>query len=82
MTTPTGRYCELSEISNSEYLILIKYLQAEDFQRFFECLNEIVKRDIIDFDDFDIVEKYYVYLAYCMYSIRGSITVKNNIIGD
>lgn len=82
LTTPTGRYCELSEISNREYLILIKYLQAEDFQRFFECLNEIAKKDINDFDDFDIVEKYYVYLAYCMYSIRGSITVKNNIIGD
>ena len=82
LTTPRGRYCELSEIRNSDYLILIKYIQGENYQKFFECLDELVKIDLPDFDSFDIVEKCYVYLAYCMYSIRGSITVKNTMIGD
>ena len=82
LTTPKGRYCELSEISNADYLILIKYLQGEHYQKFFECLNELIIRDLSDFDEYDIIEKCYIYLAYCMYSIRASITVNNKVIGD
>ena len=82
LTTPTGRYCEISDISNSDYLVLLKYLQGEHYSAFFDCLNEIVKRDLNDFDDYDIVEKCYIYIAYCMYSIRGSISVTNKMIGD
>ena len=82
LTTPRGRYCELSEISNGDYLILIKYLQGENYKKFFESLNEIVLRDLPDFSDYDIVEKCYIYLAYCMYSIRGSISVNNVMIGE
>lgn len=82
LTTPSGRYCEISELVNADYLILIKYLQAEHFSAFFKCLNEIVKRDLPDFDDYDIVEKCYVYFAYCMYSIRATITVHNMHLGD
>jgi hypothetical protein len=82
LTTPSGRYCEISELVNADYLILIKYLQAEHFSAFFKCLTEIVKRDLPDFDDYDIVEKCYIYFAYCMYSIRATITVHNMHLGD
>lgn len=82
LTTPAGRYYELTEISNGDYLILIKYLQGENYQMFFQCLTEIVSRDIKDFDDLDFIEKCYVFLAYCMYSIRGNIVVNNPMIGD
>lgn len=82
LTTPSGRYCEIADISNGDYFVLVKYLQSENYPYFFRCLDEIVKRDLPDFDDFDIVDKCYVYLAYCMYSIRGSISVNNKMIGD
>lgn len=75
LTTPTGRYCQIRDISNEDYFVIVKYLQAEDYERFYECLTEIAKRDIPDFDDCDIVEKCYIWLAMCMYSIRSSIEV-------
>lgn len=82
LTTPAGRYCEISDICNGDYLVLIKYIQGENYSAFFKCLTEIVKRDLPDFDEFDVVEKCYVFMAYCMYSIRGSIVVNNKLIGD
>jgi hypothetical protein len=45
-------------------------------------LNEVVKRSIPDFEDFDIVDKAYVYIAMCMYSIRPVISVNNSAIGS
>ena len=82
LTTPKGRYCELTEISNADYLILVKYLQGENYQMFFKTLNEIIIKDLSDFDDYDIIEKCYIYLACCMYSIRATINVTNPVIGD
>lgn len=82
LTTPSGKFCQLQDISNQDYLILIKYLQAEDYKNFFNCLTEITKKDIEDFDDFDIVEKCYIWIAMCMYSIRASIEVSNNQLGS
>lgn len=75
LTTPTGRYCQIRDISNEDYIILVKYLQAEDYQRFYEGLSEIAMRDIPDFDDCDIVEKCYIWLAMCMYSVRSTVEV-------
>ena len=82
LTTPSGRYCEIEELPNKVYFILVKYLQAQDYKKFFSILNETIKKDIPNFDDFDIVDKVYVYVAQCMYSIRGSIDVNNNQIGS
>lgn len=82
LTTPKGRFCEISDISNGDYFIMLKYLQGENYKKFYECLNELILKDLPDFNDFDVVEKCYVYLAYCMYSIRGTIGVVNPIIGD
>lgn len=82
LTTPSGRYCEVSDISNGDYIVLIKYLQGENYSSFFKCLDEIVKRDLSDFDEYDVVEKCYIYIAYCMYSIRSCITVNNKNLGD
>lgn len=81
LTTPTGRYCQLQDISNEDYIVLVKYLQGEDYKKFYECLSELAKRDIPDFDDCDIVEKCYIWLAMCMYSIRGIIEVNTPQIG-
>ena len=82
LTTPSGRYCQLQDICNEEYMILVKYIQAEDYENFYKCLIEITKRDIPDFDDFDLVEKCYIWISMCMYSIRSIIEVTNKHLGS
>lgn len=81
LTTPSGRYCQVRDITNAQYLLLVKFLQAENYKKFFQCLDEIVKKSIPDIDDFDIIQRCYVYIAMCMYSIRGNISVNNTMIG-
>lgn len=82
LTTPSGRYCQVKDITNGQYLTLVKFLQSENYKKFFECLDEIAKKSIPQLDDFDIVERCYVYIAMCMYSIRGTISVNNPLIGQ
>jgi hypothetical protein len=33
-------------------------------------------------DEFDIVEKCYLYIAMCMYSVKAAITVTNKLLGN
>lgn len=82
LTTPSGKYCTLHELTNREYLILLKFLQADNYKGFFENLDLKIKETIEDFDDFNIVDKCYVYLALCTYCIRSVARVSNNFIGD
>lgn len=81
LTTPSGKYCEVEELKNEDYFIMLKYLQANDYKNFFKSLDEVVSKNIPHFSDFDIVDKCYVYIAVCMYSVRGSIEVNNPKIG-
>ena len=82
LTTPSGRYCEVRDITNEEYLVMVKFIESENYKAFFQCLDEIVIKNIPDFDSFNIIDKCYVYLAMCMYSVRGSITVNNKQLGE
>ena len=61
---------------------MVKFIESENYKAFFQCLDEIVIKNIPDFDSFNIIDKCYVYLAMCMYSVRGSITVNNKQLGD
>lgn len=82
LTTPSGRYCEVRDITNEEYLVMVKFIESENYKAFFQCLNEIVIKNIPDFASFNIVDKCYVYMAMCMYSVRGTITINNPQIGE
>lgn len=82
LTTPSGRYCQVKDITNGDYLILVKYLQSQNYSKFFECLNQIAKRSIPNLDQFDIVQRCYLYMAMCMYSVRATISVTNKMIGN
>lgn len=82
LTTPTGRYCEVKEILNKDYLVLVKFIDSENYKAFFEALNEIVLTNIPDFEEFNIIEKCYVYMAMCMYSVKATLDVVNPKIGS
>lgn len=82
LTTPTGRYCEVKEILNKDYLVLVKFIESENYKAFFEALDEIVLKSIPDFNDFNIIDKCYVYMALCMYYVRTIIEVNNTTIGS
>lgn len=82
LTTPSGRYCQVKDISNGDYLILVKYLQSQNHSKFFECLDQIAKRSVPNLGDFDIVQRCYLYIAMCMYSVRASISVNNKMLGN
>ena len=82
LTTPSGKYCILNELSNREYLVLLKFLQADNYKGFFDCLDSKIKETNEDFEDYNIVDKCYVYLAFCAYSVRSIARVSNKFIGD
>lgn len=82
LTTPSGRYCEVQDITNEEYLVMVKFIESENYKAFFQCVNEIVIKNIPDFASFNIVDKCYVYMAMCMYSIKGSISINNSQLGE
>lgn len=82
LTTPSGRYCEVRDITNEQYLIMVKFIQSQNYKKFFEYMDYVVKQSIKDVDDFDIIQRCYVYIAMCMYSIRATLAVTNTMLGS
>lgn len=76
LTTPSGKPCYLNEVTNKTFLDIIKYTNSDDYCGFYSCLNEIIKETVPDFEDFDIIDKAYVYLALCFFSVRPTIPIK------
>jgi hypothetical protein len=76
LTTPSGKKCKLNEIANRDYLILLKFLNGDNYEGFYEKLDSLISETIPDFIDFDIVDKAYIYIAFYFYSIKASIGVK------
>lgn len=82
LTTPSGHYCEVKDITNEEYLVMVKFIESENYKAFFQCIDEIVKKNIPDFDNLNVIDKCYIYMAMCMYSVKGSISVNNTQLGE
>lgn len=78
MTTPSGKEFNLKELTNKEYLILLKFLNGENFKGFYNALNLLIQESIPEFEDLDICDKAYIYIAYYYYSVRSSISLKSN----
>lgn len=78
LTTPSAKKCNLYEISNKEYLVLLKFLNGDNYEGFFKALNSLICKTIPDFLEFDIIDKAYVYIAFYFYSIRGTIGIKSD----
>lgn len=81
LTTPSGRTCYLNEVSNREYLDIIKFTNASDYGGFYSYIDELIKATVPEFDEFDILDKAYVYLGFCFYSVKTAIPIKEKAIG-
>lgn len=77
LSTPSGKKCTLYEIINENYLVLIKFIEAKDVANFYKCLDELIKESIPDFDEYNLIDKAYIYLAYCFYSIHSSVSYRS-----
>lgn len=73
LTTPDGNDCILYEITNENYHVINKFAEAKDYKNFYRCLDELIKESVPEFDSFSLIDKAYVYLAYCFYSIHASV---------
>jgi hypothetical protein len=76
LTTPSGKTCNLYELKNKDYIILLKFLNGENFEGFYKKLNSLIVESIPNFFELDIIDKAYLYVAYFYYSIKTSINIK------
>lgn len=81
ITTPSGKQCDLREIKNEEYFVLLKFTQAKNYSGFYHALDSIIQDTVPDFQDLNIIDKAYVYLAICLYSVHNTIVTENTILG-
>lgn len=83
LTTPSGKLCNLNELKNKDYLILQKFLNGENYEGFYKKLDDLISVSIPDFNEYDICDKAYIYIAYYFYSVKTTIplnsTQYNNI---
>lgn len=82
VSTPFGRECSIKEVKNDEYVVLLKFIQAKDYLGFYFALNELIKETVPDFDEYNIIEKAYVYLAMCFYSVHNTVITENTVLGS
>lgn len=80
MSTPSGKHYNLKELTNKEYLVLLKFLNGENYKGFYNALDSLILESIPDFISLDICDKAYIYIAYYFYSIRSSISIKGEKI--
>ena len=76
LTTPSGKKCKLNEIVNRDYIVLLKFLNGDNYEGFYEKLDSLISETIPNFNNFNIVDKAYIYIAFYFYSIKASIGVK------
>lgn len=55
LTTPSGDFVKIYEISNADYLTLLKFLNAENKQMFLSILEGEIRRGYPNYDNIDLV---------------------------
>ena len=75
-TVPSGKEYNLNELSNRDYLVLLKFLNGENLKGFYNTLDNLLRDSIPDFDSLDICDKAYIYIVFYYYSVRASISLK------
>ena len=52
---------------NREYLVLLKFLNGDNYKGFYKALDTLIKESIDCFDTLDICDKAYIYIAYYLF---------------
>lgn len=82
LSTPSGRVCVLREITNAEYLTLLKFSTSENNQMVLQSMEDIIKETVNGYDDLNIVDKAYVLMAFIFYNVRSVVSLKTPFMGD
>lgn len=82
LTTPSGEYCTLNEITNEEYMLLLKFIESDNKVEVFRVLDGFIKETIPNFDEFDIINKAYIYIAFIFYNIKATVSVQSERMGQ
>lgn len=82
LTLPSGEPCTINEITNEEYLVLVKFMESDNKREVFRILDTIIKETVPSFDGLDIINKAYLYLAFVFYNIKGVVMVNNPNIAE
>ena len=77
LTTPSGKKCKLYEIQNDDYISLLKFINATDYEGFYNGLDELISESINDFESYNLFDKAYVYVAFFYYSVKESLTLNS-----
>ena len=82
MSVPSGKKFNLKELKNKDYLILLKFLNGDNFKGFYETLDKLIIKSIPSFNELDLCDKLYIYLTYYYYSVNNSFLMKDTSYND
>lgn len=63
-------------------MLLLKFIESDNKVEVFRVLDGYIKETIPNFDEFDIINKAYIYLAFVFYNIRGTVQYQNPKLGE
>lgn len=82
LSTPSGKVYRLREITNAEYLTLLKFSMSENSKMVLQSMEEVIRETIDDYDNLNIIDKAYILMAFIFYNIRPVVSLKTPLMGD
>lgn len=78
---PNKTKCKISELKNEDYITLVKILEENDLECFFNSLNTFFSNDEGFTEDLSIIDKCYFYISSAYYSIKSYINMPSTLMG-
>jgi hypothetical protein len=70
---PSGKFINVQELTNKNFLILLKFCENNDLRGLDQCFNELFDQTYVTLN---IIDKFYTLLAYRMLFVDPEITFK------
>ena len=78
-TLPSGKIVYIPEINNGLYYDLHKHILNEDYEGFYNCLNEHIAHSCPEIYDLNLLDKFYIYITLYIYCIKAELILLSNI---
>lgn len=78
-TLPSGKIVYIPEINNGLYYDLHKHILNEDYEGFYNCLNEHIAHSCPEIYDLNLLDKFYIYITLYTYCIKAELELSSNI---